>query len=557
MFPKNFELQDPSKIIDTEITRVFNHIMAMEHPEDYHVPGPPRLFRMKQWLKDPRKGLFEDAKYTGKPGVRLPKKPGKKVRLPKPDGDEDGAEPKGKKGKRKRATTSKKTVEATRRQPARGKAKPRTAGLEESEAESSGHSDDEPSFEGDETPDDDSDDEDGDDEDDDDEDDDGEDTADDEQDELAEPAAVKPKPSGSHCGAAGSSAAGAWGPAAGNIADDESGKKPVGEEDFTSAINEVSSGEEDTLSTMPIGKGKGKAVAVAPFVPPHVLASYERLLLAPAALPPTSSRLNYLKTLSIQPQYHGLLNRAAHAVSPQQPPHHLLSHRETLQLDVPMTVDGVHPVPWATWQYPSAHLPKNLHQVQKDIDVFLEYLRVGLCRPGESGPSIHRYCIAVGLFLRDIEIDLELPPDMELPKHLPTYFDGTRLRFAYQQEVLDACERSLRLRTDAGPQSKVPVHAGSTTRWGPLATQDNPTNTAGTLPDAHPSDEPTSIPQENSTVTTEVTWTHRGPTEHERSSVVTGQASGQCIGNPASPSDIAGAHCPGCASGSRATGPSE
>ena len=79
-------MKEASKIVESELTRVFEHIMRMEHPSEYGYDVEPKEFRFARYLPSKKSTMWELALYDRIPEVWKPKR-GR--RAPQPSGSED------------------------------------------------------------------------------------------------------------------------------------------------------------------------------------------------------------------------------------------------------------------------------------------------------------------------------------------------------------------------------------------------------------------------------------------------------------------------------------
>ncbi|KAI1783697.1 hypothetical protein LXA43DRAFT_1067400 [Ganoderma leucocontextum] len=446
MLPAAFSFDDPSHIRGTAVVQFFDHVLKMEDPARFNLPGPAKLWQFSHYRSGSSKeGKFEEAKYAGAPPPWLSKKvKGRRFQI---EGDEtaDGGEGNGlghrKKGRRasrqggKRKTQGRPGGEKKTGKP-KNKGKKRKQGRktvahssdDELDAEFSSASEDE-----------------------------------EDEDELA----GKPE---------------AWlGEGEDDNADDdedydtdeylELDEVMGGKEDFTSAIAVVGSdkrsddecdaadiagvlrGPEDGPSATSIPtaagadgrrggqskqqqlvpvvlitttvKGKGKGKARAPVVDPATAPENRlRYYRAPnTAGGSAGDRLKYLKSLCQSAEYHALLDAASSS------------------LDEPRHLPGSAPVVWATWSQRSPHLPDSIHRHKGPLEVVVQYLSAGLDATWRAA-NIQRYCLAAGIFLRDVHIGLALCPNKELPEGVPEFFTTSLVEFKYEQPVLAACKAS-------------------------------------------------------------------------------------------------------------------
>ncbi|KAI1784909.1 hypothetical protein LXA43DRAFT_1100880 [Ganoderma leucocontextum] len=97
---------------------------------------------------------------------------------------------------------------------------------------------------------------------------------------------------------------------------------------------------------------------------------------------------------------------------------------------------------WVVWGHKSPHLPLVVHSSDARVKELMMYLQDG---PGvaPSEEEIQRYCLTMGMTLRDLEILLDLPLGESILGHLPIFFAKSELFDGPNniEKLLRACER--------------------------------------------------------------------------------------------------------------------
>ena len=100
------------------------------------------------------------------------------------------------------------------------------------------------------------------------------------------------------------------------------------------------------------------------------------------------------------------------------------------------------PLFWASWGYKFPFLPKEAHvgdKVPKALQSILNFLKKG---PPKTYGAVEaqRFCLVMGLTLRNIMALQFLEPDEEWPARLPPYMASSLLTFDLLQVLHEVCE---------------------------------------------------------------------------------------------------------------------
>ncbi|KAI0710651.1 hypothetical protein C8Q76DRAFT_798195 [Earliella scabrosa] len=132
------------------------------------------------------------------------------------------------------------------------------------------------------------------------------------------------------------------------------------------------------------------------------------------------ARYAFLWELSAQQAYRDMLERL---------------HPMLLQA---VKVTGREPVKWATWAMSASHIPKSVHERSDALNRILGWLKEGPTEP-ISAEVAQRYCLTMGLLLRDIiRVQMIENPD-ELPDDIPSFFATSSLDFKLVDELMNIC----------------------------------------------------------------------------------------------------------------------
>ncbi|KAI0738384.1 hypothetical protein C8Q80DRAFT_1275888 [Daedaleopsis nitida] len=171
-------------------------------------------------------------------------------------------------------------------------------------------------------------------------------------------------------------------------------------------------------------KGKGKAVE-----PPHRRQPSPDLQdplpligIAPCSVESNAAqRFLFLRSLSSRAEYHSMLQRA---------------HRTIYSTpDV-----KAHPsAPWAVWESVHRHMPAQVHRDRSNLETLTEWLSSG---PRLSDPAgeVQRFCLAIGLLLRDIDLVVKIDPEGYAASYLPEYLGHSILHMGMEPEILKICD---------------------------------------------------------------------------------------------------------------------
>ncbi|KAI0701579.1 hypothetical protein C8Q76DRAFT_802566 [Earliella scabrosa] len=163
-----------------------------------------------------------------------------------------------------------------------------------------------------------------------------------------------------------------------------------------------------------------------------------------------------------------------HALSEQNAFREMLDRLHPLLIqDVKVT--GRDPVKFATWSMSSSHLPRTLHEQSGALGRVVEWLKAGPQRP-TSAEVAQRYCLTMGLLLRDLMRVQTIEDPDDLPADLPSFFATSTMDFQLQEELLEVCT-SVKHR----PPAARPLRARTGAEPGATAASDNSGNPADVL----------------------------------------------------------------------------
>ncbi|KAI1795475.1 hypothetical protein LXA43DRAFT_1091124 [Ganoderma leucocontextum] len=411
MLPAGFVWEDPVKINEVPLLGFFTHVTDMEKPENQDPDGEPRRFRFSHYecVVDGEQ-RWEPAVYDGAPAERTRRRPKKTVRAPTfvdtPDADHIPkatsealpAKPRGGSPAKARRTMfapggkkirqwNKDRAQYLR---ARDKASKTKAKATKSKAKAKAKT--KPRKSGDFDSD--------------------EETTEDEDEEF-------------------------W-----NISDmeielhspdDDDDDGDDGPEEVEDA-EDVSEDEEPHPALGPSHRvkgpqGKGKARAIAVVAPePDARAPASSVLLAPCSVGASGpARFEYLRGLCALAPYQAMVQR----LRPK--------------LHEPVEIPPLEGFEWANWKHASAHLPGSVHATSDSVGRLVNWLKPGLVSRAPTADA-QRFCLIIGLALRDIHIAQFLEPDADLPEDIPPYLANTSLSFAFVETLSEACRLSALVR---------------------------------------------------------------------------------------------------------------
>ncbi|KAI1782675.1 hypothetical protein LXA43DRAFT_1067473 [Ganoderma leucocontextum] len=220
-------------------------------------------------------------------------------------------------------------------------------------------------------------------------------------------------------------------------------------------------------------QGKGKARAIAVVAPePDARAPASSILLAPCSVGASGpARFEYLRGLCALAPYQAMVQRL-------WPKLHEL-------VEIP-PLEGFK---WANWKHASAHLPGSVHATSDSVGCLVNWLKPGLVSRAPTADA-QRFCLIIGLTLRDIHVAQFLEPDADLPEDIPPYLANTSLSFAFVETLSEACRLSALVRPRLSAKSN--GSAGHASQAQPPSYTSTPRPQPATLSSPPGEEEPTS-----------------------------------------------------------------
>nr|VWO97769.1 Zn(2)-C6 fungal-type domain-containing protein [Ganoderma boninense] len=146
--------------------------------------------------------------------------------------------------------------------------------------------------------------------------------------------------------------------------------------------------------------------------------------LPPAHVPAHGpARLQYLRSLDSDSAYLNMLERAQG----------LLSETAAIRVQPPLF--------WASWGHKSPFLPREAHIPEKGpktVQSIMNFLKKGVgagCKPADA----QRYCLVMGMVLKNIAVLHFLEPGDDWPESLPKYMETSALTFDMRAPLLAIC----------------------------------------------------------------------------------------------------------------------
>ena len=116
---------------------------------------------------------------------------------------------------------------------------------------------------------------------------------------------------------------------------------------------------------------------------------------------------------------------------------------------------GQDPVFWATWGYASPYVPEDVLTDEVKAAALMKWIardRSSTAQPSE----VQRFCIVVGIVLRDLSLITEADSTSLWPDHVPGYMAVSQIDASERDAVLAACSSAF---LDDIAASTIPVEA--------------------------------------------------------------------------------------------------
>ena len=109
------------------------------------------------------------------------------------------------------------------------------------------------------------------------------------------------------------------------------------------------------------------------------------------------------------------------------------------------------PVFWGTWGHKSPHLPKAVHTNKTKWSTLLQWIERSRAVPA-TNTDVQRFCLVVGMILRDLSILATMEGSSILPEGVPEFMAKTCLQTSQRATCLAACSAAF-----TGPAVAVPA----------------------------------------------------------------------------------------------------
>ena len=185
---------------------------------------------------------------------------------------------------------------------------------------------------------------------------------------------------------------------------------------------------------------------------------------------PWSLRAPFLRGLSTDARYQRFLDAFTEKVRQTTPMRRVLPANShiPLKISADIMIPSLPPQQWANWSYYRPHLPEALHKDDASVASVIAWLS-NAPDTSSDAPTVQRYALVMGLFIRDCVTCIELDPTIKYPDDdPPAYIFSSPCSIATMDSALEIAERCASLAESAAIDAanvgvlEVPVQADST-----------------------------------------------------------------------------------------------
>nr|VWO98097.1 Zn(2)-C6 fungal-type domain-containing protein [Ganoderma boninense] len=130
-------------------------------------------------------------------------------------------------------------------------------------------------------------------------------------------------------------------------------------------------------------------------------------------------------------------------------------------------IRGKSPVLWLTWGLKAPHVPESVQTSEAKTTAFIAWIKKGL-GPRASAVEVQRYCLAVGILLSDLDFIHDTIGVTPWPEQLPGYLAYSELDGIDRADILRVCDTIVSSRAATGadvgtrPESSSPAEESQT-----------------------------------------------------------------------------------------------
>ncbi|KAI0681585.1 hypothetical protein C8T65DRAFT_704091 [Cerioporus squamosus] len=155
-------------------------------------------------------------------------------------------------------------------------------------------------------------------------------------------------------------------------------------------------------------------------------------------------------------------------------------HRARTKLHAFSEIEPHAAAPWLTWSYTSPHLPTFAHHDRTTLSALVSWLSNGISSLWDSPTGdVQRFCLALGMLLRDAKLVSEIVDEEHISDDLPAYFAHSRLTSEVVSQLRLVCAATFPVprprpasRPAAHPTLQSAGHPGTTPHFSDLNNRD-------------------------------------------------------------------------------------